>query len=223
MSITLGLYDIFAYLVPGVLFLYILNEFLALLHLATIDVNKLANPIYAILMLIVAYFTGSMLYILFDRLWYDRMYRKIRQTALDDVKQRCPEIMIQYSVDSAGTLAEILRIRNYQALHDAERHKVNSIMMRNLSLCLSFYVLLQAISAVVYQAWIPFLPFGVVAIIFIPLTYRLAKWYDRWHYRAIFSEALSYGPDLKSFLANDKPCWKEKPIEQVIENDPENQ
>lgn len=44
------------------------------------------------------------------------------------------------------------------------------------------------------------------------LAYTWGKRFDEWYYRAIFTQALSYGPGLKEFLANDQVKWQ-TPVE----------
>jgi hypothetical protein len=49
-SITLGIYDIFSYAIPGILYLFTLNEGLRLLRLPFVDISQLNNNSHLVLL-----------------------------------------------------------------------------------------------------------------------------------------------------------------------------
>lgn len=209
MNISLGLYDIFAHLVPGVLVIYIVNELLILLKLPSINIDRLTNPAYFVLFLISGYVLSNLLYLINNRLWYHHASYTVRKRALADVRERSAGLNICFQVNDLGPLIEALRIRNMLALREIDRFKVNSIMMRNLMMCLLLYAVYQIVTVFAFGEWLPALPVAVIALIFLPISHKMAQQFDRWYYRAVFHQALCYGTSLKTVLQNPNPAWKE--------------
>jgi hypothetical protein len=214
MNFSIGLYDLFSYLLPGVLNLYILNEFLILFNWASIDINKLANAIYIAIALIVAYIIGQLTSALAQIVWYGhyKRYSGIQERALRKLQGRCEGVVIHYRPKEWAVLLEILRRRDKSSTDVAERFKVDSMMMRNLNVSLLFFALLQV--GVMIKGGIAVQPIVQAALLIALalLAYTWGKRYDEWYYRAIYTQALSYGPGLKEFLANDQPKWQ-PPVE----------
>ena len=58
MSIKYSLYDLYTFLIPGVIYFYTINEFMALFNLPNINLTILTNPAHIILSLVAAYILG---------------------------------------------------------------------------------------------------------------------------------------------------------------------
>ena len=61
MSITLGVYELFAYTIPGILYIYIANEFLKLFGLSHIDYHQINDLFSIILVITIGYVVAQML------------------------------------------------------------------------------------------------------------------------------------------------------------------
>ncbi len=69
MSFTLGLYDLFANLIPGFIYLFIFNETLRELGFAYFDVTQIDNVPYFLLLAMLAYLVGHVMDYLAHHLW----------------------------------------------------------------------------------------------------------------------------------------------------------
>ena len=87
MSISLGIYDVFAYVLPGLLYLYFYNEVLKLLHQSYIDINQLKEIGYIFLVGVLAYLVGHLMDFVAHRTWI-RLLKPpvVQQEAINIIK-----------------------------------------------------------------------------------------------------------------------------------------
>jgi hypothetical protein len=216
MSITLGIYDLFSYLIPGMLYLYVINEFIKLLKWPYIDISAVLQSgssapgtVTVMLLLVVAYFVGNLFEIIRSILLDKWLYFGAPDRALAKIRRRLAHanIKVEFNYDDWSLFQEGLLVRNDDKLGDAERNKANALMMRNFSFGAFLYAVVQLVSFIqapgdTYQ--LALIALGVVVGL---LCYQRARRFDEWHYRTIYSQALMYGPSLKAFLENSTPAW----------------
>ena len=113
MSIKYSLYDLYTFLIPGIIYLYTINEFLALFNLPYFELTKLTNLAYIILSLVAAYILGHAFYALRYLVWMRQRKDNIPQEALELFKSWYPEINIEFNVDDGGELLySIIKMRD---------------------------------------------------------------------------------------------------------------
>jgi len=218
MSIALGFYDVFSYAVPGMFYLYLINEALRIADWKYIDVAQLAqsgnaapNALIVVLLGILAFVAGhifeSIRSVLLDKI----LYFGSRDRALESIKMRLKnsDLEIKFRFDEWTIFQEVLRIRNPEAVIEQERLKSVALMLRNLS----FGTLILAILHLVEFFNKPQQTYhlGLVCLVVLA-TYFLhnrAKRFDEWFFRTIYAQALVYGGNLKDILHNSTPAWKE--------------
>ena len=74
MSITLEIYDVFSYAIPGILYLFTFNEGLRLLRLPFVDISQLNNNYHLILLVLLSYLVGHLFDYISHYIWYRRFY-----------------------------------------------------------------------------------------------------------------------------------------------------
>ena len=217
MSIALGMYDIFSYLIPGFLYLYVINEFLKLMGWEFIDIaqyiqgNAATSGIIAIAVLIVSgYLIGHIFEALRSLLLDRRFYHGAPERALEQIKPRLVHSKIE--VDFHGSewhfFQEVLRVRNPQSIFESERLKSIAFMMKNISACAFLYGVLQLVQFI-KQVTIPqYLYICLLAFALTLIAYKRARLFDEMTYRIIYDQALAYGSNLEEFLNNSTPSWK---------------
>lgn len=218
MSITLGIYDLFSYLIPGILYLYVINEFIRLMKWPFIDVSAILQngpsapgTVAVMLLLIAAYFAGNLFEIIRSILLDKWLYFGAPDRALTKIRRRLAHsnIQVEFNFDDWSIFQEGLLVRNDDKLGDAERNKANALMMRNFSFGACLYAVVQLINFIQQSNDASHLVLLALGVIVGGLCYQRAKRFDEWHYRTIYSQALMYGPSLKAFLENSTPAWKQ--------------
>jgi hypothetical protein len=223
MSIAIGLYDLFSYLIPGILYLYVLNETLGVMRWQYLDPAKLTfggdsgpSLLAIALFAIGAYVAGHIFDQLRSMLLDSRMYNGVADRALRKIERRLSHSNIDHAFtpDDWSILQEGLKVRNQDLVGEAERFKAEGLMLRNLSFGLFLYGLIQLLQFVMQlDQWYHWLLF-VIGLAASFLAHRRAGRFDEWFYRTIYSQALTYGASLKEFLNNSTPEWStpQKPV-----------
>src|SRR5919109_1251784 len=137
MSIRVGLYDFFAYTLPGMFYLAIIGFWLNDRGLLLIDFSILKDIYWAVLLVIVG--AGYVIALLIDpiaygcmRLLYKRN-RDVAKAAYDEFTQRYSWVNLNYDAKDWGILLRAVKSVSMEAAADVEQHNVAFIMLRNIS------------------------------------------------------------------------------------------
>jgi hypothetical protein len=207
MSIRVGLYDFFAYTLPGIFYLAIIEFWLATTGLLVIDFSILKN--FSLEVLFATVGAGYIIALLIDpiaygcmRLFYQRN-RDVAKAAYDEFTQRHSWVHLNYDAKDWGILLRGVKSVSMEAAADVEQHNVAFIMLRNIS----FAFVLCLISSVIYfffflpSPWI--LGLGVLFVIMAILAMRRSRVRRYWFYMAVF-EAFTAHFLLNSQTAKEK-------------------
>ena len=191
MSIRVGLYDFFAYTLPGIFYLGIIVFWLNTAGLLVIDFASIKDAWGAIIFAVIG--VGYILGLLIDDPLAYRWFRLFRgrnrdaaKAAFDEFTQHHPWVNLNYAPQDWGILLRAIKSVSQEAAADVEQHNVAFIMLRNISLAFVF----SAISAVVYyflvfsNLWI--LVLGVVFSVLAIVALRRSRIRRHWFYMAVF-------------------------------------
>jgi hypothetical protein len=190
MSIRVGIYDFFAYTIPGVFYIIILGFWLNVLGIVTLDLQALNSFSLTSMFLIIG--AGYILGLLIDQVAYRwvRLFqsenREAVRFAFDEFHESHPWVVLNFEPQDWGILLRAIKSKSMDAAADIEQHNVAAIMFRNFSLglvlsalaCLLYFLL-------VYQAIANIL----LAIICLQLSFAAMKRgriRRHWFYMAIF-------------------------------------
>lgn len=206
MSISIGIYDLFAYTIPGLLYMYVAYEILALTGVVEIDiVNQISSAgfLAVILVAIAAFLTGQ----IFDNLahWFvfSLIYRdKTSQLMLDKIKQRDSGANIQFEAKDWHLLLVLLRQRNLEVAQTFDKHEADSIMFRNISLIALLNALVLGARGIIENPtwWVGAVISSVVCVV----TARRSRTLHTWFFEGVFLAALEYGKNVDEVLAYRK-------------------
>jgi hypothetical protein len=207
MSIRVGLYDFFAYTLPGIFYLAIIGFWLTTTGLLGIDFSILKD--FSLVVLFATVGAGYIIALLIDpiaygcmRLFYQRN-RDVAKAAYDEFLQRHSWVNLNYDAKDWGILLRGVKSVSMEAAADVEQHNVAFIMLRNIS----FAFVLCLISSVIYfffflpSPWI--LGLGFLFLIMAILAMRRSRIRRYWFYMAVF-EAFTAHFLLDSQTAKEK-------------------
>jgi hypothetical protein len=138
MSLRIGLYDFFAYTIPGALYFMILGFWLDAYNIISIDesiVYKLTLPAFLIF-IGVGYICG----LLVDAIAYRwlRLFRgrnrKAAEKAFQEFCKNYSSLNVNIRPGDWGMLLRAIKSKSLDAAADIEQHNVTAIMLRNISL-----------------------------------------------------------------------------------------
>jgi hypothetical protein len=204
MSVSLGVYEFFSYILPGVLYLYVGNEALRLLGLPKIDLSRL-NNVEAVLLLGIAYLAGHIMNAVCEFLWRYLGRKKMRlrnlpEISLERLKKKFKGI--NFKKDEWDFLLN--RIRQDEPLLSAhlERFKALSLMLRNTALALYIFMGVK-IGEYAVNRDLKVLFLAIALGIFGFWAAQRAKVFDIWFYNGIYSEGLRFGKNVEEVLLNN--------------------
>lgn len=212
MSITLGIYDLFAYLIPGMAYLFVINEFSKLAGRPLLDVTAISQSgenapgiVVLILLLAGAYLTGHIFDIVAHWFVYRLIYRsKTSDDVLAGLKSRYPSLKLDFEAKDWVILLVLLRQRNLDLIRSYDKYEADSIMFRNISL-LSFLVFMVAIGWVVINHASPwYLLLSAAALVICSLAYKSSRRFHAWFFESIYLSSLEYGNSLQEVMDYQK-------------------
>ena len=190
MSIRVGLYDFFAYTLPGIFYLALLVFWLNTFGLLAVDISIPNGFSLVVLFVIVAagYITG----LLVDPFAYRWMRlfhirnRDAAKAAFDEFTQQYSWVDLKYAAKDWGILLRAVKSESLEAAADVEQHNVAFIMLRNVS----FVFILSMISSVIYyfavssNLWALIL--GPVFLVLAFVAMRRSRMRRHWFYMAVY-------------------------------------
>jgi len=206
MSIALGVYEFFSYILPGILYLYVSNETLGLLGLPRINLSQL-NNVEAILLLGIAYLAGHIMNAVCEFLWRylgrkQMRLRNLPEISLERLKKKFKGISFDFKKDEWDFLLN--RIRQDEPLLSAhlERFKALSLMLRNTALALYIFMGVK-IGEYAVNRDLKLLFVAIALGIFGFWAAQRSKVFDVWFYNGIYSEGLRFGTNIEEVLLNN--------------------
>ncbi len=212
MSISLTIYDVFGNLIPGLLYLYVINAALMAFHQPAIDLNQLDKAYNLVLVLAIAFVLGHVFNDFTHDKWFRIFFREsMRISALENVKKKFPEKTIDFQPGDADSIFVIIRHHTLEVSRSLEVYRVNSIMLRNVSFGSALYSFLQFVLIFTDTAfWLSHvLMMGLGVCLCVLSLYRTKK-FRFWYYRDLFYEGLNYGNNVTEVLEASRKITAEQ-------------
>lgn len=222
MSISIGIYDLFAYTIPGLFYLYVIFEALRQFKVFRFDVSNIPDIpsgyglLVFVLLVVVAHLLGHLLDYFAQRFVFQLLRRKKdSDRALRELKERYPKIDIRFETTDWNLLFTLLRQRSQDHTRVIDSFEANSIMLRNICFGLFWLVIVQAYAVVVSFTTLGLILALAVAI-FTFVAHQRSRMFHRWFIVEIFEASLNYGSSMNEVVAYRSgkevdPRDKEKP------------
>lgn len=215
MSINIGLYDFFAYTIPGVFYLILIGFWINALGLVKIDLKMIDSSALSIIVIAGAgYIIGQIIDPIAYR-WFRLFYKRNSEAvkyALDEYHKQHPWLPLKYKPEDWSILFRGIKSKSLEAAKDIEQHNASSIMLRNIG----FAFFLVSVSCLIYffvissNVWNIFLFLGFLGLSII--TVRRSRIRRHWFYLAVF-EAFAAHYLLDDKLADEKKAAKNADME----------
>jgi hypothetical protein len=211
MSFSLGIYDLFSYILPGGLYLVCLNEIYKLFTSSPlpIDLNNFAHLVIAT---ILSFVLGVVINPISRSIWglFFRFKKKSSiESVFEEVKSRHPQADIRLRPNQWQYLVAHLRRENIEGAHLIDRSHAYSIMFRNFSAGFIILAITQAIRFFVegYSVFAGILV--IVLIVCAIVSVRESRLFIRMYYSSIFEDAVASQIPV-SLLIKPKRATQEK-------------
>lgn len=217
MSFTVGLYDLFSYMIPGILYLYVINETFRLTKLSYIDINQLNNDHLPqiILLAAIAFVVGHLFDYIAHRTWVPFFMKWNKsEEALRQFKALHPEINCQFKSNQYHLLLGALRIRNPQTAETISHLNAISIMFRNISFGLLLLAIQQSTLLVLGQFSFQLFLLDILYLTSSIIAIQRSKLYSFWYFLAIFDTTVYYGNSIEQIfhVSTNLPSASTQPV-----------
>jgi hypothetical protein len=203
-SITLGIYDVFAYAIPGILYLFTFNEGMKLLRLPFVNTLQLNNSYDLIFLALLSYLVGHLFDYISHRIWYRRFYRgKSEERAYASFKIHSG-LKPDFEPQQWSMLLSVIRHNNIEVCNTIDKDKATSIMLRNVSFALFLLTIVLAISAFISVFSLVSLLGAIATLVGSIVSLRRGDIFNQSFYRLIYQQSLLYGTSLKEVLENSR-------------------
>ncbi len=206
MSLTLGIYDVFSYMIPGSFYLFVI------FHQVSWARDYLQSPIQAgeiIVFLGLSYVTG----IIFDyfavTLWY-RFFapKNLRLSELERLKRENPNLVINFSEKQWPVLMSYTTLYGKENNH-VDRYASQKILLRNISFGLVVLSCIHLALFFVNQYTAINLTTSLIALLLSIVAGKNAQKFDHWAVSKTFENFVALAIDPKDFV-KVKPKNKNK-------------
>lgn len=209
MSISLSLYDVFSNIVPGLIYLFAIQELMKVFGRSDVDILQMSTSGQILFIILMAFVLGH-LFTTFTYEWWYRVFVKISEdkSALEKVKSRFPDLKLEFRPMDSELLFSIIQSHNRNMAEKIEGFRANAIMMRNISFGLFLIGLVELANFFLNRYAIGYLGVAIACFIFSRLALRGATRFYDWFYRDIFRISSIYG---SSYLEVVRKFRNEKP------------
>ncbi len=201
MSIAISIYDIFAFTIPGLLYLFVINEWLRTLNYSNIDLLQLNLVAQWVLLVLLAYLAGQVLDFVGLRLWVRLWYRQPdEERAYKKFLTIRPDEKTNFSPHQWSMLFAVIQREDCATAERIDRNIAIRILLRNASFGLLIYSVLQFYLS--FRAAFLLTNF-LSAIFLLALSFaslRKSDYYNILLYNSIFQQAALYGKNLQEVM-----------------------
>lgn len=188
MSVRIGVYDFFAYTIPGVLYLGIILFALAIFGVVPLTWNSLNDVSFAGLIFLVGagYALGMLLDVIAEQWSYLFRKRKTPYLMLEKFAHLHQSIQCNFSANDWILLLASIRQASPESAVDAEQHNAISIMLRNLSLAFLLLAIVFLLYFVVVAGNYWNIGFALLCLIASYLAIRRSTMRREWFYESVY-------------------------------------
>lgn len=208
MSVTMGIYDFFAYVVPGLIYLFLLNDFSSRMGWVSFDLMQVNSQISIGTIGVVAlaaYIAGNVFDIFAHWFCFGLLTRKnMSETVLQEFKEQSPELNVAYRPKDYHLLFVLLRARHPTFTQTIDRFEANSILLKNVSFASLLFAVIR-LPDVVIRFSTANLALFLASLVICWLAFRASKNYHTWFFLDVFQASIDYGLSIPEVLAAPKP------------------
>lgn len=216
MNIRLGIYEVFARIVPGGLYLVAILQFLLTFRIVEFDwqsINELSLAA-SLGLIVAAYILGGAFDTLAIALFHLFKKRNISGRILDRFRKDYQDRwQIDFKDYDWPLLLAFIRTKNLELAGELDRHNALSIMLRNVSLGLLFLATNSVIQFFLFRNAAN-IYISLFLLLLSMLILREAMKFRGWFYEGIYQTVLAYRLDLETAIQPVRPVGRRSKAEK---------
>ena len=213
MSIVISIYDIFAFTIPGLLYLFVINEWLRTFNYSKMDLFQLNLVVQWVAIMLLAYLVGQVLDFVGLRLWVRLWYRQPdEERAYKKFQTIRPDEKTNFNPSQWSILFALIQREDHVTAERIDRNIAIRILLRNVSFGLLLYSFLQIYLSFQNTFSLPNFLCAFFLLAFSVASLRKSDYYNILLYTSIFQHAALYGRNMQEVMINvrSKPSMKSR-------------
>jgi len=204
LSISVGVYDLFSYTIPGILYFFVTNEIVKAFGLPYLKYSDVSDATAIALVIIVSFVLGHVMDFVADK-WKDLgENKKVSILAIEGLKRNYPDLDIKFQPNERAVLFAVIRRNDEDITATIDRNKAISILFQNLSLGLFLYAIFQLSGMFAFGFSSVNFALLIGSIILSLVIRKRGRMFNLWFNSLIFEVALTYGTSTREILKNAK-------------------
>ncbi len=203
MASKIGIYEFFAYTVPGALYIITILYILNLFNIIVIDTKLYSLTLIQFLFFVsFSYIIGHIFDQVCNTIWYRFFKINHEESTLKYFKDNFPKFEIKFNANDWPLLLAYLRKENMDIVYDIEKFNASAILLKNIS----FAFIILSIAHILHLIFIKFTPVNFILILFFFISSIISmnkslifnKWFSAITYESIIARNLS----ISDFIEN---------------------
>lgn len=211
MSIRIGVYDFFAYTIPGGFYLANILYFVIVFNIVNANFQTINDISFTtgIIIAIVAYVAGVIINPITKR-WHRLLKAKnLAGVALEELKEKRNYSHIAFQAQDWPVLLAYVRQGNSESTAAIEQNNSIHIMLRGVSLSLAIFAIIQVFEFVFVRQQIVLIVSIIILLALSLLASQESKKFSRWFYLSIYEAAIASNLDVLDLFPNRKVASSE--------------
>ncbi len=202
MSFSVGVYDLFAYTIPGFFYLFVGNEVLKSFGFSHLNYQDISNPTTVAVLAFAAFVLGHVMDFVADK-WKSFLEKeKVSTLAIDTLRRNFPDLNIKFQPNERSILFAVIRRNHDDITATIDRNKAISILFQNVSLGFLLYAIFLVVQILINGYSLNNLVISIAALTMSFATRQQGRMFNLWFNSLIFEVALTYGTSTKEILKN---------------------
>lgn len=203
MSIRIGIYDFFAYTIPGALYLIAVGYLATIFGLAALDFQWLANlaGLQVIALAMFAYIGGLIIDPIAMRWSHLFRAKDLSGVELDEFKKAHPDLEVKFQASDWPLLFAYIRRLNPDLSFEIDKHNATNIMLRNVSFGIALLAVCEAIQYVASNFFVWHLILCLLFVAMSIIAVRKSVRYAGWFYSGIYETVAASSLEATDFVA----------------------
>jgi hypothetical protein len=212
LSFSVGVYDLFSYTIPGILYLFVANEVIRTLGFPYLKYQDVTSPAAIVLVVCAAFILGHVMDFVADRWKELGEKKKVSTQAVEILKRNYPDLDIKFQPKERAVLFAVIRRTHNDITATLDRNKAISILFQNVSLGLLLSAIYFLINMFANGYSSISLALLIVSTVLSLVIRQRSRMFNLWFNSLIFEVALTYGTNTQDILKSTK-------LKKMSEND----
>ncbi len=191
MSIRMGIYDFFSYVIPGGIFISAFQYLFQKYYFQLINLTGISFVEFLVWGSL-AYLVGLAIDPLISKSWYRLFRRKnLFEETMEKFNERHPAVDVLFQEMDWYILLSFIKKHNIEMAYDIEKFNVINIMLRNSSFGILVYAAIFVFEFILNNYFWIYAVFAILSLIISIVLVQQSVKFQKWFYESIYQTVIA--------------------------------